>query len=112
MWCENCQHGHIPIMKRVDDKEVWFCPCCNAPLGPEIPVEKIDKEFEAVVEKLVTPEVITEIEEGLPESNLVGSMDMKKTEPDPVVVKPGVDEAITKLKSLRPKKKKRSKKTV
>jgi len=44
-WCFSCQHGHIPIMKRVDDKEVWFCPCCNAPLGPELPVEKIEKEL-------------------------------------------------------------------
>ena len=111
-WCFSCQHGHIPIMKRVDDKEVWFCPCCNAPLGPELPVEKIEKDLEIVVERIVTPIETTYRAEIKEVEKLVTPEVIAEIAEEPVVVEPGVDEAITKLKSLRPKKKKRSKKTV
>ena len=38
MWCKNCQHGHIPVMRFIKNlgREVSVCPCCNAELSEAV----------------------------------------------------------------------------
>lgn len=79
MWCNNCQHGHEPILKTdpISGKSKGVCPCCGVILdasmqktSEQLIIEFADKYgFEVTLKKKIIGEVIGKVEE-TPKSEL------------------------------------------
>ena len=92
MWCSNCQHGHIPVMRFIKDlgKEVSVCPCCGVELHDKV----ISSKEEQILE--IAKRMGVKIAVGS-EAKPIMSIGIEEDKPIPVVEAITTDNLMAKL---------------
>ena len=93
MWCNSCQHGHVPVMRFIKDlgREVSVCPCCGAELHEDVISSKGEQILEIAKRMGVSITVNGPEQKGF----TIGKKgdDIEKS-PEPVITKDNVIEKL------------------
>lgn len=95
MWCNSCQHGHVPVMKFIKNlgREVSVCPCCGAELHADV----ISSKGEQILEIAKRMGVKITVEGPDVKGFMVGkASEVDVKEPSPVITRDNVMEKVAK----------------